>query len=150
MKRIILVSMAVMSLVMGCSRTYGITERAKKQLPVSLKEYINEFVPAIGDIDIRNLKTVYENDSICLLQFTAACKDTSGQDRQVDLRYVYLYDDVVSVMNGKMTFNEVFHEIPCMPDDLIKKNRETVRRNKESVFMNLYGSTLPVLTPFDR
>lgn len=118
-------------------------------MPVSLNERLTDIVPATGMARIRNLKTVYENDSICLLQFTAAYKDTADVERTIDLRYIYLYDDFGSMMNGKMTFNEVFREIPCMPDDLIKKNRENVRKNNESVYKDLYGSTVPVRTPFD-
>lgn len=149
MKKTLILIVAALSVIVGCSRRYGITERAMRQLPISLKEQVTEFVPGHRDLSIRNLKTVYENDSICLLQFTAAYKDTSGAENTVDLRYVYLYDDAVSMMVGKMTFNEVFHQIPCMPDDLIRKNKETVRKNKESVYNDLYGSTLPVSTPFD-
>ncbi len=137
------------AVVFGCDRQYTITKRARCQLPVSLNERLRDIVPATGMARIRNLKTVYENDSICLLQFTAAYKDTADVERTIDLRYIYLYDDFGSMMNGKMTFNEVFREIPCMPDDLIKKNRENVRKNDESVYKDLYGSTVPVRTPFD-
>lgn len=137
------------AVVFGCDRQYTITKRARCQLPVSLNERLTDIVPATGMARIRNLKTVYENDSICLLQFTAAYKDTADVERTIDLRYIYLYDDFGSMMNGKMTFNEVFREIPCMPDDLIKKNRENVRKNNESVYKDLYGSTVPVRTPFD-
>ncbi len=137
------------AIVFGCDRQYTITKRARLQLPVSLNERLTDIVPAAGEAQIRNLKTVYENDSICLLQFTAAYKDTADVERTIDLRYIYLYDDFGSIMNGKMTFNEVFRVIPCMPDDLIKKNRENVRKNNESVYKDLYGSTMPVMTPFD-
>lgn len=137
------------AVVFGCDRPYTITKRAQCQLPVSLNERLTDFVPAIGMARIKNLKTVYENDSICLLQFTAAYKDTADVEKTIDLRYIYLYDDFGSIMNGKMTFNEVFREIPCMPDELIKKNQKTVRKNKESVYNDLYGSTVPVGTPFD-
>lgn len=137
------------AVVFGCDRQCTITKRAQCQLPVSLNERLTDFVPAIGMARIKNLKTVYENDSICLLQFTAAYKDTADVEKTIDLRYIYLYDDFGSIMNGKMTFNEVFREIPCMPDELIKKNQKTVRKNKESVYNDLYGSTVPVGTPFD-
>lgn len=149
MKKIFLIVGVLSLLFIGCTHKFGITERAVKQLPVSLEDHISEFVPSFSDLSVHNLKTVYENDSICLLQFTAAYKDTTGASRTIDLRYIYLYDDVVSMMNGKMTFNETFQAIPCMPDDLIKKNHETVKKNKESVYQNLYGSTLPVSDPFD-
>lgn len=114
--------------------------------------YLARTKAAIGTVDEEAYK-INAGDTTAIFprlwKFTVTFKDSVGADNAIDLRYVYLYYDIVSMMNGKMTFNEVFRQIPCMPDDLIKKNKEAVRKNKESVYNSLYGSTLPVSTPFD-
>ena len=137
-------------LAVSCTHRCKITERAMRQLPVSLDEQFSDFVPGFSDLKIQNLKTVYENDSICLLQFTAAFKDSSGTGREYDLRYVYLFDRFMSYSEGKAVFEECFKAIPCLPDKLIKECRDSVRINKESVFNNAIGSTIEVRTPFDK
>ena len=68
----------------GCGRTYSISERAKQQLPVSLEYGMSKYINGFSDPKIEDLKIVYENDSICLLQFTAAYKDTLNQTKRLD------------------------------------------------------------------
>lgn len=149
MKKIIFTLLFAVALA-GCSKEYGITRRALQQLPVSLPTGLSGFVPAFSNPEIHNLKTVYENDSICLLQFTVVYKDTADVSQSIDLRYIYLFDTMMSKAFGEMIFNENFKQIPCMPDDLIKQNQKEVKKRKESVYKDLYGGTIPVRTPYDR
>ncbi len=102
-----------------------------------------------GDGVIENLKTVYENDSICLLQFTAAYKDKAGVTKRIDMRYIYLFDRAMSAAERRPVFNEGFRNILCLPDRIIKESRKEVKRNKEVVYNDFIGSTFPVRTPFD-
>ena len=140
----------ILAAVTGCHRTYSITERAKQQLPVSLDYGMEEFVSHFEDGVIENLKTVYENDSICLLQFTAAYKDTAGVTKRIDMRYIYLFDRAMSAAERKPVFNESFRNILCMPDDVIEQCRKEVKKNKEVVYDSFIGTTFPVRTPYDR
>ncbi len=134
----------------GCGRTYSITERAKQQLPVSLEYGMSKYINGFSDPKIEDLKIVYENDSICLLQFTAAYKDTLNQTKRLDLRYIYLFDRFMSMAERKPVFNEGFRNILCLPDELIKKSRKEVKKNKEVVYDNFIGTTFPVKEPFDK
>lgn len=141
---------ACLTLAVSCARQYKITERAQKQLPVSLNEEFPYLVEGYSDLEIQNLKTVYENDSICMLQFTAAYKDTLDEDKILDLRYIYIYDTFMSRMMKQRIFNDEFREIPCMPDEKIMECKKEVKKNKESVYDSMIGSTHPVNTPFDK
>lgn len=114
----------------GCGRTYSISERAKQQLPVSLEYGMSKYINGFSDPKIEDLKIVYENDSICLLQFTAAYKDTLNQTKRLDLRYIYLFDRFMSMAERKPVFNEGFRNILCLPDELIKKVGRRLRRIK--------------------
>lgn len=149
--RTLLVVLAALffALVTGCHRTYSITERAKQQLPVSLEYGMSKYIYDFKDPEIEDLKVVYENDSICLLQFTAAYKDSANTTKRLDLRYIYLFDRFMSMAEGKPVFNEGFRNILCLPDQIIKESREEVKMNKEVVYNDFIGSTFPVKTPFD-
>lgn len=111
---------------------------------------MSKFVNGFSDPKIEDLKIVYENDSICLLQFTAAFKDTSNATRRLDFRYIYLYDRFMSMAEKRPVFNEDFRNILCLPDELIKQSREEVKKNKEVVYNDFIGTTFPVKTPFDK
>lgn len=142
--------LAGLMMICGCERECLITKRAKRQLPVSLEYGLSKFVNGFSDPKIEDLKIVYENDSICLLQFTAAFKDTSNATRRLDFRYIYLYDRFMSMAEKRPVFNEDFRNILCLPDELIKQSREEVKKNKEVVYNDFIGTTFPVKTPFDK
>lgn len=142
--------LAGLMMICGCERERQITKRAKRQLPVSLEYGLSKFVNGFSDPKIEDLKIVYENDSICLLQFTAAFKDTSNATRRLDFRYIYLYDRFMSMAEKRPVFNEDFRNILCLPDELIKQSREEVKKNKEVVYNDFIGTTFPVKTPFDK
>ncbi len=146
----ILLSLIMLAIAIGCtSRSYPITERAKKQLPVSLEYGMSKYVQDFRDPKIEDLKVVYENDSICLLQFTAAYKDNADMIKRLDFRYIYLFDRFMSMAERKPVFNEDFRNILCLPDKLIKESREEVERKGEVVYDDFIGTTFPVKTPFD-
>lgn len=151
MKRSTIVFLLIsLAMTVGCiGHSYPITERAKKQLPVSLEYGMSKYVQDFKDPAIENLKIIYENDSICLLQFTAAYKDKSNKTKRLDLRYIYLLDGFMSMAEGKPVFNEDFRNILCLPDEIIKESRKEVKRNKEVVYNDFIGTTFPVKTPFD-
>ena len=68
----------------------------------------------------------------------------------MDFRYIYLYDRFMSMAEKRPVFNEDFRNILCLPDELIKQNREEVKKNKEVVYNDFIGTTFPVKTPFDK
>ena len=89
--------LAGLMMICGCERECQITKRAKRQLPVSLEYGLSKFVNGFSDPKIEDLKIVYENDSICLLQFTAALQRHVERHQKVGfqvhlpIRQVYEY-----------------------------------------------------------
>lgn len=102
------------------------------------------FCPGMYDWRIEDLKTVYVNDSICMLQCTARFHDPAGNRRLRDYRYIYLIDTQMSRMYQRRIFKEQFRNILCMPDNLIKECRKQVKRNKESVYESSIASCIEV------
>lgn len=119
--------------------------RARRQLPVSIEYDLGNF----KDKEIQDLKTVYVNDSICLLQCRLKYVDNTGEVRFQDMRYTYLIDFMESHYRGKAIYKENFEFIACMPDEYIIKNRERADAKGESVYEYMYGGTYPIRQPFD-
>ena len=142
MKKILLMLVAVCLLV-SCHEKLFI-DRAKEQMKVAIANSITQKKEDAGKMSIHDVKTVYENDSICLLQCIVDITDRQERLRQIEYRYIYLIDIFMSKSSGKAVYNESLQEFPCLPDDLIKKCRQDVVRNNELVYDSLYGSTLPV------
>lgn len=133
----------------SCQYEYPITRRAKKQLQVSLPIELDEYSRGSNDWSIKELKTVYENDSISILQFTAQFADGNGRMRLRDYRYTYLIDIRDSYVMRQAIFLEKFQNILCMPDKLIKECREEVKRTGESVYESSIGSCETIWRNFD-
>ena len=150
MKRILPALLILTSCVMAsCQRHYAIEDRARQQVLVSIQDELESISPGMTDWRIEDLKTVYVNDSICLLQCTARFRDAQGDRKIRDYRYIYLFDPIMSHSLGKMVFKEEFRNILCLPDKLIKKCRRDVARNNENVYESAFGSCLTVRKPFD-
>jgi hypothetical protein len=49
-----------------------------------------------------------------------------------------------SKISGKMVFSDCLMDVPCMPDELIKKSQEEVIRRNESVYDYMYSLTFPI------
>ena len=142
---ILLLALVVSGL--SCCTSRSFQKRAERQLPVSLRAELSFQGADTASIQIHHLKTVYADDSVSLLQFTAVYNDSTGAEQQLDLRYIYLFDRFMSVAEGRPVFNEAFRQIPCMPDKKIKEARRTARKTGESVYRSVFGATLPVRHP---
>ncbi len=150
MKRILPpILVIILFISVACQEHYAIEDRAKKQLMVSLEDELESFSPGKSDWYIEGLKTVYANDTICLLQCTARFQDAQGEKKVRDYRYIYLIDTEMSRILGRRVFKEEFRNILCLPDNLIKKSRKDVRKNNESVYDQSFGRTITVRRPYD-
>lgn len=146
MKRHI-IALAILTLVcLSCRPKVPFLEsRARQQLPVSVEYDLNRLENKV----IQGLKTVYVNDSICLLQFHLLYNNENGEVRVQDMRYTYLIDFMESHFAGKTVYKENFEFIACMPDEYIEKSKERADATGESVYSYLYGGAYPIVHPFD-
>lgn len=136
-------------LLVSCAREYGIEKRAKQQLPVSLEYSADMIERGAHQFEIEELKTVYANDSICLLQFQLRFLNDAEKPQLRDYRYTYMIDLMMSRTMHQPVFLEKFSNILCLPDDLIKQCRKDVEESGESVYDNAIGSCFPVQRAFD-
>ena len=132
----------VLPLFLSCSRM-TLEDKAKEYLPTALEKKIKADYGVFEKKEIYNLKTIYANDSICLLQCRVnLIKD--GKKQMLEYRYIYLIDMFTSKISGKMVFSDCLMDVPCMPDELIKKSQEEVIRRNESVYDYMYSLTFPI------
>lgn len=120
-------------------------DNAVEQMEKEIYEKIHQTVEDVRKIDIQNVKTVYQNDSICMLQCEARLSLPDDSILKYEYRYIYLIDVYLSRFSGEMVYNHSLQDFPCMPDDLIEKCRKDVERNHESVYESMFPSTLPVV-----
>lgn len=137
--RYALLLLAVPAILLSCQKRYKIEELARGQIYPSLQKELLEFTPSARDIRMEELNTVYVNDSICILQLMAIY-DTDTGERHIDqLQYVFYYDRLLSMYNGKNMFKEEFRLVPCMTEKELKESKKNVRKTGEVVYDTFSG-----------
>lgn len=129
----------------ACQRHYAIEDRARLRLPVAVAKAVDDFSPAAVVEEIQDIKTIYVNDSICVIQCSALFKNADGSERILDYRYSYLIDRFQSRIYHRPYFMEGIDNTLCMPDDIIKQSQKEVRKSKESVYEHEIRRCLPVI-----
>lgn len=142
MNKILLVVLS--GVILSSCSGKSLVDKAAHQMQVTIDRLVVERYGKVEDLVVRDLKTVYANDSICLLQCVVNMTDPVGKPQKLEYRYIFLIDMFVSRLSGKVVYNEALQDFPCMPDDLIEKSRQEVLQKQESVYNDLFGYTLPV------
>lgn len=135
---------AVLCLFFSCGRESGLEQRADRPMAAALERAIGDRYGKVEQMKVRDLKTVYTDDSVCIRQFFVDVVDRGGKREMLEYRYVFLLDMFMSRVEGRPVYNEALLDFPCLSDDLIRQCREEVERTGESVYDTMYGATLKV------
>lgn len=145
----ILTLIAVVAICSCARKSNYLEERAMKQLPISTPDQLTQFCLKPNVTRYEDIKTVYLNDSICLIQFSVRFVDELNNKYVKDFRYAYALDIISSYIAGEARYAEGFLNTLCMPDALIKDLQKQVKEKGENVYDSLYGTLRPVAHPFD-
>lgn len=147
MKRV-LYFLLLTGLSVACTRHYAIEDRAKEQITSTMDDYVESYFPGKKDWRMEGLKTVYANDSLCILQCSAWIHDSLGVQVVRDYRYIFLVDMDLSRANRKPVFMENYINTLCLTDKEIRQDRRRVRKTRENVYYTVQGGCVPVTPIF--
>ena len=89
-------------LLILCSCSHSLKQEAIKQMDKTTHELAKD----PSSVQINNLKVLFDNDSICVLQFTFSAKNGFGALTSSRCEYVYLIDN-----DSVGTKKEMFYEL---------------------------------------
>lgn len=84
----------------------GLAPIAKTHLQQKVNEEMSAFLGVIGDSEVKDLKLIYDCDSLCIFQGHAIGKTEEGQLIKESIRYIFVKDSFVSAISGKLTYYE--------------------------------------------
>ena len=143
-----LIIIVLAELFVSCIHENPMEERAKKQIVASMDSFLEGYFPGNQGWRMEDLKTVYVNDSICILQCSAWIHDVVGKQVVRDYRYIYLLDMDLSRASHKPVFSENFINTLCLSDREIRRRNRRVRQMGENVYNSVSGGCIPVQDPF--
>ncbi len=95
-------------------------------------------------MQIRDVKTIYENDSICLLQCRVDAQDSMGKKEMLEYHYVYLWDRFMSYAERRAVFNDAIIDAHCLSDERIERFRRELNEDGGSLYDGIFGETAPI------
>ena len=124
MRKIIVLIFMVMAL---CACTNSVEGDAKKQMEITMKELAKD----PSSVIISDVKTMFSNDSLCILHFKFSAKNGFGAMRTSMYEYVYL-------VHNRFTDNEKRRESVI---DLEDKNEKSVLEKAHSNYNEKFLET---------
>lgn len=98
----------------------GLAPIAQKHLQSKVNEEMSTFLGVVGDSEIKDLKLIYDCDSLCIFQGHAVGKNEEGQLIKESIRYIFVKDSFVSAISGKPTYYEAVRGADYMSGKEIK------------------------------
>lgn len=120
--------------MIGCSKSKSLEDYAKLQIQQSIEPFLEESFPGKLDWRIEDIKTIYYNDSICLLQCTARLRDSLNRKVVRDYRYMYKIEMDFSRVAGHPVFYEDFENVLCLTDEQIRLFKKKVKRDRADIY----------------
>lgn len=76
----------IIGVLFFCSCSNGLEKEAKQHL----QEYIDEFAHNPDTYKMKNIETVYNNDSVCIIQFVGKGENILGGHKSTHYEYIYV------------------------------------------------------------
>lgn len=132
--------LAMMGLA-ACQRQTGLEKMAMQRLPVALEKAVREQLP-YTDVRVERPFTLYDCDSLCIIQCEGVAKDAQGETVQFPVRYAFLLDVVMSAAERHRIYCETVMGSPIMDEEEIRKTREVLaEKGNETYRYYLAAST---------
>ncbi len=116
--------LAMMGLA-ACHRETGLEKMALQRLPVGLEKAVRQQLP-YTDVRVERPLTLYDCDSLCVIQCEAVAKDAQGETVRFPVRYAFLLDVVMSAAEGHRVYCESVMGGPVLDEEEIRKTREVL------------------------
>ena len=117
MKKILYVTF----LLLLCSCSHSLKKEAIKQMEKTVRELAKD----PSSVQINNLNVLFDDDSVCVMQFTFSAKNGFGAITSSKCEYVYLiYNDSIG------TKREMFYELDKEHESVLKYPKEQYQEKK--------------------
>ena len=135
---------AALLLAASCSSRKGLEGMAMERLPKALEKAMEEQMSLKGGARIQSPETIYDCDSLCMIQFQAVAKDPSGKDFSFPVRYIFLHDTFLSAAKGHPVYLEMVTGCPEMNRKELKALKESCRETSDDLYVYYAGVATPV------
>ena len=136
--------LAALLLPASCSSRHGLERMAMERMPKGLEKAMEEQMSLKGGAKIESPETIYDCDSLCIIQFKAVAKDTSGEEFSFPVRYIFLRDVFMSAAKGHPVYSEMVVGSPTMDRKEVEMLKESCRKTGHDLYIFYSGAANPI------
>jgi len=133
MKKVLYLLVTVLLLSCGQVGQKSIEDRATEQLKKTMKEALNN----PDDATLSGVRTVYQSDSLCIIDFTLKAKNNEGKRITQNVEYIYIDTDKMSdkELSGQLEgFYYVGLPMSVLYDIELLKDEDSLKEFKDEGF----------------
>ena len=131
-------------LLAACKPSSDLTKMALSRLPSVVTHELSEKENIRGEIKLADVKTVFDSDSLCIVQCVAVCTDSLGAETRLPLRYVFVRDAFMSLAKGRPAYNEGLFGANLLSEKEIEDMHKVIASGGPRSYDYYVGVTLPV------
>lgn len=129
--------------LVACHRETGLEKMAMQRLPVALEKAVLEQLP-YTDVRVEKPLTLYDCDSLCIIQCEGVAKDARGETVQFPVRYAFLLDVVMSAAEGHRVYCESVMGSPILDEEELRKTREILAEKGSETYQYYIAASMPI------
>ena len=130
-------------LPVACQRRTGLEKMAMNRLPVALDKAVREQLP-YTDVRVEKPFTLYDCDSLCVIQCEAIAKDPRGEEVRFPVRYAFLLDVVMSAAHGHRIYCESVTGSAVLDEDELQKTVEMMAGKGSETYYYYVAASTPI------
>ena len=118
-------------------------DKALRRLPQALeKAFARDF--SASDVSVSDLHTIYVCDSLCMIHCLATAKTQSGPDLHFPVRHVFLRDNLLSGVKGRIVYAEVVSGAPYLSAEEIEMLKRSCAENGKQMYIHYSSAADPI------
>lgn len=131
-------------LMTACKPSSDLNRLAMSRLDSVVSRDLAEKENLEGTIKLTDVKTVFDSDSLCIVQCLAVCKDSLGTETALPLRYILVHDFFMSIAKGHTVYSEGLFGANLLSDDEVKGIHKEIAEGGPRSYEYYVGVTLPI------
>lgn len=135
MKKIFALVLFSVIFLSACDRRHAIVKLAEENLPAILDREMRYYNNTVETPSIEKLQLIYQNDSLCVLQFYSSARDAENVLKSETIRYIFVVDTFLSRFNGKPSYCHAIQGAPYLDKEGIAKFRKRIDSDPQNMYI---------------
>ena len=119
---------------LACQSRSALGKMAVSRIQKVVEREFSEKMGIDGGLEIKDVESVYDCDSLCMVQCMAVYADSAGTKTLFPLRYVLVRDVFMSMATGRPVYNEGLYFSEILSKEQMKAKRREIEEHGSKTY----------------